>query len=95
MGIRIYRKAGYKANKNTNKKDQVSFSGEDWLTMKYFIVNLHYLFALSGMGQCSPVCLVSLFHPPSPDVSEWLRKRKAQLVLECIIESNQSHFSDT
>ena len=29
MGIRIYRKAGYKANKNTNKKDQVSFSGED------------------------------------------------------------------
>ena len=29
MGIRLYRKAGYKANKNTNKKDQVSFSGED------------------------------------------------------------------
>ena len=28
MGIRIYRKAGYKAVKNTNKKDQVSCNGE-------------------------------------------------------------------
>ena len=29
MGVRIYKKAGCKAMKNTNKKDQVSFNGED------------------------------------------------------------------
>ena len=29
MGIRIYRKAGYKAIKNTTKKDQVSCYGEN------------------------------------------------------------------
>ena len=29
MGIRIYRKAGYKAMKNTTKKDQVSCYGEN------------------------------------------------------------------